>query len=125
MLALFALALQFVVSFGHVHADELTSTPLEIAAIEHAVSRKSPRAMPIPTITTTIAISARRCTRWRAPKSGRLRRCQFLTPSPTLSRRLTKASEPQSRAARRSNPAHRQSLETMNPLAAHGRLGLR
>jgi hypothetical protein len=36
MLALFALALQFVVSFGHVHADELTGKPSEIATIEHA-----------------------------------------------------------------------------------------
>jgi hypothetical protein len=36
MLALFALALQFVVSFGHVHADELTGTPPGIATLEHA-----------------------------------------------------------------------------------------
>jgi hypothetical protein len=36
MLALFALALQFVVSFGHVHADELTGNPPGIAAIVHA-----------------------------------------------------------------------------------------
>lgn len=36
MLALFALALQLVVSFGHVHADELTGQPLDIASTEHA-----------------------------------------------------------------------------------------
>jgi hypothetical protein len=35
-LALFALALQLVVSFGHVHADELTGNPPGIAAIVHA-----------------------------------------------------------------------------------------
>jgi hypothetical protein len=35
MLALFALALQFVVSFGHVHAEELTSKLLGIATIEY------------------------------------------------------------------------------------------
>ena len=36
MLALFALALQLVVSFGHVHADELTSQPLGIASSAQA-----------------------------------------------------------------------------------------
>jgi hypothetical protein len=35
-LALFALALQLIVSFGHAHADELTGNPLAIAAIERA-----------------------------------------------------------------------------------------
>jgi hypothetical protein len=35
-LALFALALQLLVSFGHVHADELTSKPLGIATVLHA-----------------------------------------------------------------------------------------
>jgi hypothetical protein len=36
MLALFALALQLLVSFGHVHADEPTRKPLGIATIVHA-----------------------------------------------------------------------------------------
>jgi len=34
-LALFALALQLVVSFGHVHAEDLTGKPLSIASTQH------------------------------------------------------------------------------------------
>jgi Protein of unknown function (DUF2946) len=42
MLALFALALQLVVSFGHVHADEWTSQPLGIASTAHAGEAQAP-----------------------------------------------------------------------------------
>lgn len=42
MLALFALALQLVASFGHFHANELTRKPLAIATIEHAGEPQGP-----------------------------------------------------------------------------------
>jgi hypothetical protein len=42
MLALFALALQLAVSFGHVHADELTDKPLGIASTAHAGEVQAP-----------------------------------------------------------------------------------
>jgi hypothetical protein len=41
-LALFALALQLLVSFGHVHADELTSKPLGIATVWHVGESQAP-----------------------------------------------------------------------------------
>jgi hypothetical protein len=41
-LALFALALQLLASFGHVHADELTSKPLGIATVLHAGEPQAP-----------------------------------------------------------------------------------
>jgi hypothetical protein len=125
VLALFALALQLVVSFGHVHADELTGQPPGIASIAHAGQAQARAG---DTDTGHHDDHCDICATLHALASAQIATPPLLPlwlafgPVEQPIRARVVAAEPRRTSFQSRAPPV---VETMNSLEVHGRLGLR